>query len=248
MIDWCLQQRSFYPLFPAAEGTQISLGHANQFELQTTPDILILPSQLNPFAKRVSDVLCINPGRLTKGSTAGTFCQVTMHPVIRNIPCATERVNSKADASVTDCKDGVSSLKPLRLSADFDAVNVNMESIASTEQGNVETVASTEGKNVSDSENQGQTSGQVQSSTQSQVSVLMCTKPDEDTEIRMDNQDAYHAEDGQARESHSHMQGFSATDVHAKTEHTQLHSSLPLNSEKKTHRVLERSRVDIIRI
>lgn len=129
-----------YPLFPAPEGTQISIANSHGFDLPVTPDILVLPSQLNPFAKRAGDVLCINPGRLTKGATAGTFARATVHPIIRNICSGTtltkasdlqaeispsetaavyhgEEVKSVADAAVENLER-----TPHRLAADFDAV------------------------------------------------------------------------------------------------------------------------------
>ena len=42
------------------------------------PDVLVVPSDLNSFAKLVStgkdrQTLCINPGRVAKGSSSGTF-------------------------------------------------------------------------------------------------------------------------------------------------------------------------------
>ena len=96
-------------------------------EMQVTPDILILPSQLNPFAKRVGDVLCINPGRLTKGSTAGTFAQATIHPMIRNIrvPRAHVKVDEEdaADSKTAEAHFDAPGIKPHKLTEDFDAVN-----------------------------------------------------------------------------------------------------------------------------
>jgi len=80
-----VQQRSFYPLFPPAEGCQLSMANVNYLGLEQTPDVLLLPSQLNPFAKRIGDVLCVNPGKLTKGSGPGTFARLTVHPVVRHL-------------------------------------------------------------------------------------------------------------------------------------------------------------------
>jgi hypothetical protein len=133
-------QRSLYPLFPATEGTQISMANSHGFDLQITPDILILPSQLNPFAKRAGDVLCINPGRLTKGATAGTFACATIHPIIRNICSRTTRTKaSDVQVDISQIENGSDSPEqkgmpltdvavensvyaPHRLATDFDAV------------------------------------------------------------------------------------------------------------------------------
>jgi DNA polymerase alpha subunit B len=64
-------QRSFYPLFPALLGFPLDTARSAAMELPCTPDVLITPSDLAPFAKVVAadcgNVLCINPGRLTKG-------------------------------------------------------------------------------------------------------------------------------------------------------------------------------------
>jgi DNA polymerase alpha subunit B len=80
-----VQQRSFYPLFPPAEGCQLSMANVEHLGLEHTPDVMLLPSQITPFAKRIGDVLCINPGKLTKGSGPGTFARVTVHPVVRHL-------------------------------------------------------------------------------------------------------------------------------------------------------------------
>jgi hypothetical protein len=115
-------QRSFYPLFPASEGTQISMSHMHESQIPVTPDILILPSQLNPFAKLVGDVLCINPGRLTKGSTAGTFVQATIHPIIRNICPIPAKLKSN-NIETVKIESDVPGIKPHKLTPDFEAVN-----------------------------------------------------------------------------------------------------------------------------
>ncbi len=140
LIRSLILQRSLYPLFPAPEGTQMSMANSHGFELPITPDILILPSQLNPFAKRAGDVLCINPGRLTKGATAGTFARATVHPIIRNIRSRTTRTRAsdlqteispgeeatdspgKEVMSLSDAAVTSSERTPHRLAADFDAV------------------------------------------------------------------------------------------------------------------------------
>lgn len=89
---------SFYPMYPPAAGALLDSSLAGKLHLPVTPDILLLPSDLNPFAKLVSlptappaeadpalhtqhtsttsnagQVVCVNPGRLTKGSGGGTF-------------------------------------------------------------------------------------------------------------------------------------------------------------------------------
>jgi len=103
-----LQQRTFYPLSPQAPGTcldsKLALETGALF-MPATPDVLVLPSDLNPFAKEVvvaptmhareghesvfakskcaealagGSCVCINPGRLAKASTGGTFSTLVL--------------------------------------------------------------------------------------------------------------------------------------------------------------------------
>jgi DNA polymerase alpha subunit B len=57
-----IQQRSIYPLFPYAEGAQISAMLADGLTLPCSPDVLLVPSNLVPFAKRCGETLLLNPG------------------------------------------------------------------------------------------------------------------------------------------------------------------------------------------
>lgn len=47
-------------------------------QLPVCPDILILPSNLKPFAKVVEGCVCINPGHLTKKTSGGTFAKISV--------------------------------------------------------------------------------------------------------------------------------------------------------------------------
>lgn len=71
---------------------------ASSLRMPCTPDIMLVPSDLNPFAKLTSvqtltaiasdqtasrqgtvslgQVVCVNPGRLTKGAAGGTFARL----------------------------------------------------------------------------------------------------------------------------------------------------------------------------
>ncbi|KAH8964673.1 hypothetical protein BDL97_04G079200 [Sphagnum fallax] len=100
-----LAQRSFYPLFPAAQGVSLDLSLApGSLDLPCTPDLLLLPSNLAPFVKVLSVPLtsslehieetgnvaatvksiCVNPGHLAKGITGGTFAEILIVPYIEN--------------------------------------------------------------------------------------------------------------------------------------------------------------------
>ena len=97
-------QRSAYPLFPAAHGACLDASLAPHLAMEKTPDVLVLPSDLQPFAKvcqcpglpagaegtrrgdgggadGVDDdddarFVAINPGRLAKGNVGGTLAHV----------------------------------------------------------------------------------------------------------------------------------------------------------------------------
>jgi len=80
-------QRCFYPLYPAGQSSSgapeiaVDLGRAEQLSIgDTKPDCMILCSKLNHFATDCESVLCLNPGRLTKGVSAGTYARVVIQP------------------------------------------------------------------------------------------------------------------------------------------------------------------------
>ncbi len=43
--------RSFYPLYPPQLGTCLDTSESSQLQLRCSPDLLLLPSDLAPFAK-----------------------------------------------------------------------------------------------------------------------------------------------------------------------------------------------------
>jgi DNA polymerase alpha subunit B len=99
-----VQQRHFYPLYPAGDrttlprpsdrkgaqateddhraiGTPLDPTYLKLAEmLSVRPDLLIVPSALLPFAKVVDSVVAINPGPLSKRRGAGTFARIAIHP------------------------------------------------------------------------------------------------------------------------------------------------------------------------
>ena len=79
-----IQQRSYYPLFPAAKGACLDLSRAKQWEMPCQPDILITPSKLATFAKQVlNNTIVVNPGELAKNTTGGTYAVIDVHPMKR---------------------------------------------------------------------------------------------------------------------------------------------------------------------
>ncbi|XP_062110595.1 uncharacterized protein LOC133822327 [Humulus lupulus] len=88
LVNHILGQRSFYPLYPPAEGIPLDFSLAPEaLEISSIPDILILPSDMKYFAKILTlgegeeqvKSICINPGRLSKGEGGGTFVELTYY-------------------------------------------------------------------------------------------------------------------------------------------------------------------------
>lgn len=81
-----IQQRSYYPLFPAAKGASLDLTKSTQWEMEVQPDILIVPSKLTSFARKVLDsTVVVNPGALTKNATGGTYAVMDVHPMKKEV-------------------------------------------------------------------------------------------------------------------------------------------------------------------
>ncbi|KAK9276974.1 hypothetical protein L1049_006513 [Liquidambar formosana] len=91
LANHILGQRSFYPLYPPAEGIPMDLSLAPEaLHISSILDILIVPSDLAPFVKVLSlggrsegeeqaKCICVNPGRLAKGEGGGTFVELNYH-------------------------------------------------------------------------------------------------------------------------------------------------------------------------
>jgi len=74
-----LHQRNFYPLYPSDESVPLDvLNWADNAQMGCTPHILILPSDLRHFIKDVDGTVVINPERLTKGLSGGTFAKLQL--------------------------------------------------------------------------------------------------------------------------------------------------------------------------
>ena len=131
LANHIVQQRNFYPLFPPAEGCHLSMANINYLGLEQTPDVLLLPSQLNPFAKRIGDVLCVNPGRLTKGIGPGTFARLTVHPILRHLRTGAAGGSRKVSAglSISPSAKLESPEKPQDAEASAAASSVPSESV-----------------------------------------------------------------------------------------------------------------------
>jgi len=69
------------PLPPTRLLPQIDLRHAAKWQMQVSPDVLILPSKLAHMARDVLGTVVVNPGSLAKGANGGTYAEVAIHPV-----------------------------------------------------------------------------------------------------------------------------------------------------------------------
>lgn len=67
-----------------------------------TPDVLVLPSRLGPFARVVDGVVAINPGQLSKPRAAGTYVEMTVvaDEVVRDGEERGHRVHERARVEV----------------------------------------------------------------------------------------------------------------------------------------------------
>jgi DNA polymerase alpha subunit B len=89
-----LTQRSFYPLFPPpprdalpgaqnVAGAALDVAHVRLADLvNVTPDVLLLPGLLQPFAKVVDGVVVVNPGMAAKPRGPGTWVVMTVRPKV----------------------------------------------------------------------------------------------------------------------------------------------------------------------
>ncbi|KGB79011.2 DNA polymerase alpha subunit B [Cryptococcus deuterogattii R265] len=88
-IRQVLGQRSFYPIFPPPEDVagevNLDVTHYPLLKMDQAPDILILPSRLNKFAKIVDSTLVINPSHIARARATGHYAKIIIHPTAREI-------------------------------------------------------------------------------------------------------------------------------------------------------------------
>lgn len=77
LIQCLLSQHNYYPLYPPSADLGLDLGLFDSFGgFDITPHLLITPSELKHFVKSVNGCTCVNPGRLAKSESGGTFARV----------------------------------------------------------------------------------------------------------------------------------------------------------------------------
>ncbi|KAL4193658.1 hypothetical protein AMTRI_Chr06g177850 [Amborella trichopoda] len=89
LVSHVIKQRCFYPVYPPSVGLPLDFSIAPEaLHMASIPDLLLMPSDLAPFIKalpfgeggdteKYSRCLCINPGRLAKGVSGGTFVELS---------------------------------------------------------------------------------------------------------------------------------------------------------------------------
>lgn len=109
-------QQSFLPQFPPPSNmvSQMDFRNMKGWQMPSTPDILITPSRLKPFAMEgsegLSETLVINPGYLSKGTTGGTFAQINIHPIDRGV-IQTAVIENKSVSNQVPSRTSVNILK-----------------------------------------------------------------------------------------------------------------------------------------
>ena len=54
---------------------------SKHWQINQSPDVLIVPSKLAQFSREVLGSLVVNPGNLVKGVTGGTYAELVIHPL-----------------------------------------------------------------------------------------------------------------------------------------------------------------------
>ncbi|XP_014661837.1 PREDICTED: DNA polymerase alpha subunit B-like isoform X2 [Priapulus caudatus] len=77
LTEHLLQQGSYYPLNPPSEELNVNYEKYEVYSrMSCTPHLLLLPSELKQYTKSINGCLCVNPGRLSKGQTGGTYARI----------------------------------------------------------------------------------------------------------------------------------------------------------------------------
>ncbi|OWA52581.1 DNA polymerase alpha subunit B [Hypsibius exemplaris] len=79
MAGHLLQQQSFYPLYPTEVAADIAALNVYA-KIRVRPHILITPSDMKGFVKILHGTVCINPERMAKGFSGGSFARIFIPP------------------------------------------------------------------------------------------------------------------------------------------------------------------------
>lgn len=87
LCGYLLQQRNFYPLFPADSSLGVDLKHwSRHCTMPRRPHLLILPSEFRGFVKEVHGTVVVNPSRLVRGSSGGTYAIIDISAEVSTQP------------------------------------------------------------------------------------------------------------------------------------------------------------------
>jgi DNA polymerase alpha subunit B len=79
LANHVLGQRSYCPIVPPPPGLNVVYDHHENLALPVTPDVMLLPSELRHFIKNVKGSLIVNPGKLSKHGSGGTYSRLAIH-------------------------------------------------------------------------------------------------------------------------------------------------------------------------
>jgi DNA polymerase alpha subunit B len=72
-----LSQKSLYPLYPPDESVPLDVQLCRKHcKFANKPHVLIMPSDLRYFIKDIDGTIVVNPERLTKGKSGGTYARL----------------------------------------------------------------------------------------------------------------------------------------------------------------------------
>ncbi|CAK9085599.1 DNA polymerase alpha subunit B (DNA polymerase alpha 70 kDa subunit) [Durusdinium trenchii] len=84
LAEHMINQRCFYPIFPANAEAHIEFTQRAGLLMETKPDILLLSSKLKHFVEVAhGSTLCVNPGKLTRGHSGGMYAKILVQPRTR---------------------------------------------------------------------------------------------------------------------------------------------------------------------
>jgi len=80
LMSQLVDNRNFYPVYPAHDNLPVDWLNAElQCKMTSLPDILIVSSDLSCFVKTLNGRVFLNPGKLSKGSSGGTYAHLLLN-------------------------------------------------------------------------------------------------------------------------------------------------------------------------
>lgn len=90
-LEMLLQQRSFFPILHNSvnppedidkmeKTLTVDIRKMENFSMKAIPDIVITSSAFNPFIKKISSTLFINPGPIYKNNNEGWMAKIISYP------------------------------------------------------------------------------------------------------------------------------------------------------------------------